>query len=177
MRVRPSFHNVEMRTGEGMLSYINTVKELEWILKSMETPVDSQEMALGVLCGLPSPYEHIVNTLDALSRENTVFTLNLVESHLLQKEKGQQKRQWTLAMRKRCTEFDTKEGFLCNKTYQTVGIAEGRETMNSNAATSTLLRNSRNVIPEVQDLVIGLWLQRQLHSRVKLRKKGRFIYL
>lgn len=93
MRVRREFHTVEMRAGEGMLSFINRVKELGSVLRSMEANLDEQEIAMTILCGLPPEYEALVTTLDALSADSAVFNLDLVESRLLQEEQRQQQKQ------------------------------------------------------------------------------------
>lgn len=74
VRVHRDCHKVELRPREGTLSYMNRVKQLSSILKSMETAVVDQAVALVVMCELPSSYEGIVTTLDPLSGEYKVFT-------------------------------------------------------------------------------------------------------
>lgn len=86
MRVRGDFYNEERRAGERMLSYINMIKKLGSMLKSMDTTVGNQEIAMVMLCVLLSTYNSIVTTLDALSGEHTIFAVDVVESGILQEE-------------------------------------------------------------------------------------------
>ena len=83
LRARREFYTVTMQANEKMLTYINRVVHLSSILKSMSVQMDSEEISMAVLNGLPQKYDNIVTALDALGHEST-FTLEFVKSRLLQ---------------------------------------------------------------------------------------------
>lgn len=91
VHVRRDFHEVEMKAGERLLSYIHMPKELRSILKSVITLFNNLETFMAVLGGLLSSYDSIVTTLNAFSGKCTVITSDLVESHLFKEEERQQK--------------------------------------------------------------------------------------
>lgn len=87
LRARRQFYTVEMKQNEKMLTYINRVQHCGSVLKSMEVDIDSKEIAIAILNGLPSEYESLITTLDALEDDKNLFTLELIKSRLLQEEK------------------------------------------------------------------------------------------
>lgn len=86
-------HAVEMKAGEGILSFINRVEKVGSILRYMDANLDEREIAMTNLCRVSPAYEALVNTLDGLSAESAVFNLELFERRLLQAEKRHQQRQ------------------------------------------------------------------------------------
>ncbi|CDF37816.1 unnamed protein product [Chondrus crispus] len=83
---RREFYTVKMLSGEKVLAYINRVKQLAAILKSMSVNIDHKEMAMAVLNGLPARFEALIVALDALGNEEKIFSLDFVKSRLLQEE-------------------------------------------------------------------------------------------
>ncbi|CDF39842.1 unnamed protein product [Chondrus crispus] len=86
LAARREFYTVKMLSGEKMLAYINLVKQLAAILKSMSVNIDDKEMAMAVLNGLPARFEALIVALDALGNEEKIFSLDFVKSRLLQEE-------------------------------------------------------------------------------------------
>ena len=65
MKARREFYNVEMTVGEGMLGYINRVRNLGENLKAMGGEVTEMDVAMSVLNALTSKYENLLMALDA----------------------------------------------------------------------------------------------------------------
>ena len=86
LAARREFYTVKMFQGEKVLAYINRVKQLAGILKSMSVNIDDKEMAMAVLNGLPTRFEALIVALDALGNEEKIFSLDFVKSRLLQEE-------------------------------------------------------------------------------------------
>lgn len=86
LAARREFYTVKMLSGEKVLAYINRVKQLAAILKSMSVNIDDKEMAMAVLNGLPARFEALIVALDALGNEEKIFSLDFVKSRLLQEE-------------------------------------------------------------------------------------------
>ena len=86
LAARREFYTVKMFQGEKVLAYINRVKQLAGILKSMSVNIDDKEMAMAVLNGLPARFEALIVALDALGNEEKIFSLDFVKSRLLQEE-------------------------------------------------------------------------------------------
>ena len=73
-----------MVSGEKVLTYINLVKQLASILKSMDVLIGDKELAMAVLNGLPRNFESLIVALDALGNDDKAFTFEFVKSRLLQ---------------------------------------------------------------------------------------------
>ncbi|CDF40427.1 unnamed protein product [Chondrus crispus] len=86
LAARREFYTVKMLSGEKVLAYINRVKQLAAILKSMSVNIADKEMAMAVLNGLPARFEALIVALDALGNEEKIFSLDFVKSRLLQEE-------------------------------------------------------------------------------------------
>ena len=82
MKARREFYTVEMTVGEGMLSYINRVRNLGKNLKAMGGEVTEVEVAISVLNGLTSKYENLLVAPDAKGEDE--LSLDFVKSRLLQ---------------------------------------------------------------------------------------------
>lgn len=79
--------NIYTATPEGeekVLTYINRVKKLADCISSMDVEIDQNEISMALLHGLPSRFENFISAPDALGNENKLFTLDWVESRLLQ---------------------------------------------------------------------------------------------
>jgi len=84
MKTRREFYTVEMTVGEGMLGYINRVRNLSENLKAMGGEVTEMDVAMRVLNGLPSKYENLLVALDAKGEDE--LSLDFVKSRLFQEE-------------------------------------------------------------------------------------------
>jgi len=84
MKARREFYTVEVIVGEGMLGYINRVRNLDENLKAMGGEVTEMDVAMSVLNGLTSKYENLLVALDAKSEDE--LSLDFVEIRLLQEE-------------------------------------------------------------------------------------------
>ena len=69
-----------------MLAYSNLVRQLAARLKSMNVEIDDKEIAMAALNGLPARFESLIVALNALGSEDKMFSLEFVESRLLQEE-------------------------------------------------------------------------------------------
>jgi len=87
MKARREFYTVAMNIGEGMLGYINRVRNLGENLKAMGGEVTEMDVAMNVLNGLTSKYENLLVALDAKAEDE--LSLVFVNSRLLQEERRQ----------------------------------------------------------------------------------------
>jgi len=87
MKARREFYTVEMTVGEGMLGYINRVRNLGENLKAMGGEVTEMYVATSVLNGLKSKYENLLVALDANGEDE--LSLEFVNSRLFQEERRQ----------------------------------------------------------------------------------------
>lgn len=94
LRARRDFYTVKIKRTEKILSYINSVQQLESFLKSMDVEITSEEMEMAVLNVPPSRYENIITALDDVPDEK-LFKLDVVESRLLQEEQRSATRAWS----------------------------------------------------------------------------------
>lgn len=70
---------------ERVLSYENIVCQLSAYLKSMVVNITDQEVAMTVLCGLPSTLEHLIVANDAVSDDDKIG-MDVVKGRLVQEE-------------------------------------------------------------------------------------------
>ena len=91
LAARRNFYTASMKHGEKMLNYINRVRQLASILKSMDGNVEDAEIAMTILNGLPQQYSNLIVALDALGSDET-FTIDFVKSRLLQEEQRKRDR-------------------------------------------------------------------------------------
>jgi gag-polypeptide of LTR copia-type len=66
------FYTVSIMEDEGILTY--RVRQIAEELKSMDAKIDETEVAMAVLNGLPSKYDHLIVALDALG-DDTKLTM------------------------------------------------------------------------------------------------------
>ena len=85
LSARRRFYSVKMNDGEKALAYISRVRQLAADLKAMDVKVEDGDIAMTVLCGLSSKYEHLIVAIDA-AKEDSELTLDFVKSRLLQEE-------------------------------------------------------------------------------------------
>jgi hypothetical protein len=76
---------------EGMLTYINRARKIAEELKSKDAKIDQTEVAMAVLKGLPSKYDHLIVALGALG-DDTKLTMEFPKSRLLQEEQRKSER-------------------------------------------------------------------------------------
>jgi len=87
MKARREFYTVEMSVGEGMLGYINRVRNLGENIKAMGGEVTEMDVAMSVLNRLTSKYKNLLVALDAKGEDE--LSLDFVKSRLLQEERQQ----------------------------------------------------------------------------------------
>jgi len=87
MKARREFYTFEMTVGEGMLGYINRVRNLSENLKDMGGEVTEMDVAMSVLNGLTSMNENLLVAFDAKKEDE--LSLDFVNSRLLQEERRQ----------------------------------------------------------------------------------------
>ena len=85
LSARRRFYSVKMNDGEKALAYISRVRQLAADLKAMDVKVEDSDIAMTVLCGLPSKYEHLIVAIDAATGDSSL-TMDFVKSRLLQEE-------------------------------------------------------------------------------------------
>eukprot|EP00171_Calliarthron_tuberculosum_P007834 IDg7834t1 len=76
-----------MRSGERMMMYINRVRQIASIFKSMSVDIDDKELAMAVLNSPPFKYLSIIVYLDDIGDDDDSFTLERVSIRLFQEEK------------------------------------------------------------------------------------------
>lgn len=67
------------------MAFISRVLQFSAECKAMDVTIDNQEIAMTILCGLPSQYDQIIVPIDAVSAEK-VPEPDVVKRRLLQKE-------------------------------------------------------------------------------------------
>lgn len=79
-----------MKGGEkkSVKHYLN-LQQLGSVLASMIVKIDSKKLAMTILYGLPSQYENVVTSLNALGRDSEIFTFEVVKSRLIQEKQRQ----------------------------------------------------------------------------------------
>jgi len=87
MKARREFYTVEMTVGEGMLGYINRVRNFSENLEAMGGEVTEMDVAMSVVNGLTSKYESLLVALDAKGEDE--LSLAFFKSRLLQEERRQ----------------------------------------------------------------------------------------
>jgi len=87
LKSRREFYTVTMNVGEGMLGYINRVRNLGENLKAMGGELTEMDVAMSVFNGLTSKYENLLVALDAKGEDE--LSLDFVKSRLLQEERRQ----------------------------------------------------------------------------------------
>ena len=86
LAARRNFYTVTMESGEKMLAYLNRVKQLAAVLKSMSVTIEDKEIGMVALNGLPPKFDGLIVALDALGSDDKNFSFDLVKSRLLQEE-------------------------------------------------------------------------------------------
>ena len=84
MKARREFYTVKLTVGEGMLGYINRVRNLGENLKAMGGEVTEMDAAMSVLNGLTSKSENLLVAINAKCENK--LSLDFVKSRLLQEE-------------------------------------------------------------------------------------------
>jgi len=69
MKARRKFYTVELNVGEGMLGYINRVRNLDENLKAMGGELTETNVATSFFNGLPSQYDNLLVALDAEGKD------------------------------------------------------------------------------------------------------------
>jgi len=87
MKARREFFTVEMTVSEGMLGYINRVRNFGVNLKAMSGEVTEMDVAMSVLNGLTSKYENLLVALDAKGEDE--LSVDFVNRRLIQEERRQ----------------------------------------------------------------------------------------
>ena len=85
LTARRRFYSVKMLSNEKVIVYISRVRQLASDLKAMDVLVSDQEIAMTVLSGLPSKYEHLIVAIDTVA-DDEKLTTEFVKSRLLQEE-------------------------------------------------------------------------------------------
>ena len=83
--IRRKFYSVKMATNEKVMPFISRVRQLAADCKAMDVPIDDTEMAMTVLCGLPSKFDNLIVAIDAATAD-TSLSMDFVKSRLLQEE-------------------------------------------------------------------------------------------
>lgn len=85
LRIRRRFYSAKMGDSEKAMAFISRVRQLASDCKAMDVKIDDKDIAMTVLCGLPSRYEHLIVAIDAAADDKTL-SLEFVKSRLLQEE-------------------------------------------------------------------------------------------
>lgn len=85
LHARRKFYSVKMGDNERILSYISRAQQLSSDLKSMDVVVSEEDVAMTLLRGFSSRFEHLIVAIDTLSVEGGL-NLDFVKSRLIQEE-------------------------------------------------------------------------------------------
>lgn len=85
LNARRKFYSVKMADKDRVLPYINRVRQLASDLRAMDVEISDQEMAMTVLCGLTTKFDHLIVAIDAVA-DDVTLTMDFVKSRLLQEE-------------------------------------------------------------------------------------------
>lgn len=85
------FYSAKMLDSKKTISYVSRVRQLAADLKAMNTHFNDQDLAMTVLCGLPTKFEHLIVAIDALS-DDVSLTLDFVKNRLPQEHQQISKR-------------------------------------------------------------------------------------
>lgn len=80
LRAHRDFYTVEMRTGERIQASINRVQHSGSVLMPMGVDIESPELAMATINGLPGQYENIITALEALGDDRSTFYRNIEKS-------------------------------------------------------------------------------------------------
>ena len=86
LAARRRFYTATMNEGEKVLAFAARIRQLAATLKSMGVKIDDEEMAMGLLNGLPDRFDGLISALDALGDDTKVFTFDFVLSRCEQEE-------------------------------------------------------------------------------------------
>lgn len=79
-------HTVSMEDEENILSYVNRVKQLAYILQLMDVTGNKKKIAVAVSNVPSSRYENLIGPLDPLGNMDKLLTRDYVKSGLLQEQ-------------------------------------------------------------------------------------------
>lgn len=77
---------MKMDKNEGMIQFVNRAKQLALDLKTIYMDVHNQELAMKILCGLPSKFAHLIVASDAVA-DGEKLTLDFVKVVCYRKNK------------------------------------------------------------------------------------------
>lgn len=89
LAARRRFYTARMNDNEKILQFSSRIRKLASTLKSMSVTIDSSEMAMAFLNGLPDRFDSLISALDTLDTDDDTFTLEFVLSRCLQEEQRQ----------------------------------------------------------------------------------------
>ena len=87
LTARRQFYTAKMRETEKVRSFATRIRQLASSLKSMGVKVKDDEMAMTLLCGVPSRFDNLISALDAVVDDKEKFTFEFVLSRLEQEER------------------------------------------------------------------------------------------
>lgn len=116
-----SFYIVSMASNESVLSYLNRVKQLAFLLKDMGVTIDDKELAIGFLNPLLKRFENLIVALDNLGSDDEKYTSELVRSRLLQAEQRTEMRDTFHQNNDSSTLFNchSRDGGGCQRSFRT----------------------------------------------------------
>lgn len=86
LRARHELHTVSMRANEQMLLYIDRVQDFNIVLKGMDVGIEGKEVAMTIPNELPSKFQNVITTLNALDGNTKCSRSSTVNSLFLQEE-------------------------------------------------------------------------------------------
>ena len=86
LSARRKFYTATKEEGETALQFSNRICQLAATLKSMDVTINSAEMAMALLSGLPEAYDPLISALDAIIGEEESLEFDYVKSRVMQEE-------------------------------------------------------------------------------------------
>ncbi len=86
LSARRRFYTAKMGETEKLLEFSGRIRQYASSLATMGVHVEDQDMAMTLLCGLPSQYDMLISALDAVSDDSQRFTFQFVVSRAQQEE-------------------------------------------------------------------------------------------
>lgn len=87
LTTRRRFYSAKMAGYEKVMAFISRVRQLASDCKAMGVVIDSQEIAMTVLCDLPPNYEHQIVAIHPAANDKSL-TLEFVNSRLFAAARG-----------------------------------------------------------------------------------------
>ena len=111
LHARRKFYSSIMKEDEKVLVFIARVRQYASDLKSMSVEITDEEVAMTILSGLPSRFEHLIVAIDTTKEDS--LSVEFVKSRILQEEQRLSERQSSITPRTPSALINNRGGKFC----------------------------------------------------------------